>query len=135
MTRREDWYPRLFAYIAWAEQQSFCPGRFDCALFAAGAVEAMTGIDLAAHWRGRYRSLRGGARVLRAEGYSDHLTLATAHLDAIAPALAAIGDLAVIRSQADSALGVVLGPTAAVLRPGKGLDRVSIGILQGAFRV
>lgn len=135
MMRHPDWYARLAAYVAQVEAQPFVPGRFDCALFAAGAVEAMTGVDLAAHWRGRYRSVRGGVRVLRAEGYADHVALAAAHFEAIPPAMAGIGDLGVVPSDTGHAMGVVLGSTVAVLRPEGGLGRVALSQLMGAFRV
>ena len=135
MTRREDWFVRLSGFLAVAERCAFVPGQFDCALFAAGAVEAMTGVDLAAHWRGRYRSLRGGLRVLRSEGYRDHIDLVRAHFPPIAPSMAGVGDLGVIETDSGPALGLVLGPLVAVLKVGGGLDRVPLTRLEGAFRI
>lgn len=62
MTRCEDWHARLAAYVFDAGRTPFAYGSHDCALFAAGAVEAMTGTDLAAGWRGIYRTLAGASR-------------------------------------------------------------------------
>lgn len=54
MERFHDWPERLAAHIASAREAQFRWGSFDCALFAAGAVHAMTGVDLAADFRGKY---------------------------------------------------------------------------------
>ena len=63
--RLPDWKTHLIAYLADAARKSYQPGVHDCALFSAGAVLAMTGVDLAAGWRGRYTTLTRGLRVLR----------------------------------------------------------------------
>lgn len=107
MTRLPDWRHRLAAWLAQTARAPFEPGRHDCALFASGAVLAMTGVDLAADWRGRYRTIRGGIRVLRKAGHADHIALAAAHF---APtARPRPGDLAVVPTPDGPALGVVQG--------------------------
>lgn len=107
MTRLPGWQTRLTAFLAQVARQPFTPGRHDCALFAAGAVEALTGVDLAADWRGRYRTLRGGVRVLRRAGYRDHVELARAHFPVTASPRP--GDLAVLPTPEGLALSVVQG--------------------------
>ena len=64
MTRLPDWRARLNRYVADSARQEFRLGRMDCALFAAGAVEAMTGEDPARDLRGRYRRVADGERLL-----------------------------------------------------------------------
>ena len=64
MPRHSNWTAPLIEYLAAAARRPFKPGHHDCALFAAGAVAAMTGTDFAAQWRGRYTTLRGGLRVI-----------------------------------------------------------------------
>ncbi|MFN3971239.1 MAG: DUF6950 family protein [Gemmobacter sp.] len=134
MKRLPDWRSRLIAYVAAAAGMPFRPGRHDCALFAAGAVAAMTGFDGAAPWRGRYTTLRGGLRVLRREGYADHLALVTAHLAPVPPAFARAGDLAAVPDTAGTALGVVQGERIYVLRP-EGLATVDLLVATHAWRV
>ena len=108
MTKRiSGWQARLAAWLASISRTPFQPGQHDCALFAAGAVEAMTGVDLAAGWRGRYHTLRGGIRVLRRAGYADHIALARSHFPTTATPRA--GDLAVVDTPEGQALGVVQG--------------------------
>lgn len=107
MTRLPGWQSRLAAWLSSISRTPFEPGRHDCALFAAGAVEALTGVDLAADWRGHYRTLRGGIRVLRRAGYADHIALARAHFPVTARPRP--GDLAVIATSTGPALGVMQG--------------------------
>ena len=73
MTRLDDWHARLAAYVYEAGRTPFAYGAHDCALFAAGAVAAMTGTDLASDWRGRYRTLAGGLKAVKRAGHADHV--------------------------------------------------------------
>jgi len=41
--RREDWFERLVGYVDAHRSTAFVWGKHDCATFAAGAVEIMTG--------------------------------------------------------------------------------------------
>lgn len=105
MKRLATWEPALVAYLEACEARPFAWGRHDCALFAAGAVLAMTGEDPAARYRGRYRSAAGSLRALRRFGAGS----LEAELDTLfarkAPALAMRGDLALV----DGSVGVVVG--------------------------
>lgn len=132
--RRPDWKTRLIAYLGKVASLPFEPGVNDCALFAAGAVEAVTGIDLAAGWRGRYQSLAEGFALLQAAGFADHIALTAAHFPEIAPALAAAGDLAVVQGPEGDALGVVQGEAIYVLSPRR-LGIVPLTYALRAFRV
>lgn len=67
--RLPDWETRLADYIGGHRKAVFEYGRFDEVLFAAGAIEAMTGEDPAAHIRGRYDTRLGALRVMRREGF------------------------------------------------------------------
>lgn len=107
--RLPDWKSRLIAFVSDAARTPFQPGVHDCALFSAGAVLAMTGVDYAANWRGRYTTLTGGLRVLRKAGFADHIDLAARTFDEVHPAFADLGDLAVIPTPEGDVLGVVQG--------------------------
>jgi len=137
MGRLTDWRSRLLSYLVAERAAPFEYGSHDCALFAAGAVAAMTGVDYAAPYRGHYRTLLGGLRALHRDGYEDHVALAAAHLEAVHPAYAAPGDLAAIPGGTDglSALGVVQGAAVYVLMPDGGVGLVSRTTAAKAFRV
>ena len=115
LLRRVDWPERLAAAVAEARDRPFVWGRHDCVLFAADCVAAMTGVDLAAGVRGRYRTPGGAARHLArdwrvgsAEG------LATRLLGPAGPARhARRGDVVAVPTKLGPALGVCLGARAA----------------------
>ena len=62
MRRYDDWPARLGAFLARHQYEPFAYGRWDCCLFVAAAIEAMTGVDPAASVRGTYSSARGARR-------------------------------------------------------------------------
>lgn len=116
-TRLPDWNARLSAYLAAAARTRFAWGRHDCALFAAGAVEAVRGerpaLDLPSEG---YTSLPAALRVLRKAGYGGLGDLPGRWLEEIHPALAAAGDVALVADGAHDVLGVVQGEAIYVLR-------------------
>lgn len=107
--RLPDWRGRLFRWLAEIAPLPHAYGRHDCALFASGAVLAMHGVDPAAPFRGRYTTLTGGLRVLRREGFRDHTAVVASLGRPVPPAMAQIGDFAVIDTPDMPALGVVTG--------------------------
>jgi hypothetical protein len=130
--RQKGWQGRLVAYLDMAGRRPFVPGQHDCALFTAGAVAAMTGIDYAADYRGRYTTTRGGLRVLRRDGFADHVALAAAHFPATGQPVP--GDLAAVDSAEGPALGVVQGEFVYLLAPG-GMTLAPIAAASRFFRV
>jgi hypothetical protein len=68
IVRYSDWEERLAVYRDRVEEEPFVWGTHDCALFAAGCVNAMTGVDPAAAFRGTYDSRIGAAEALRDKG-------------------------------------------------------------------
>lgn len=132
--RFKDWQHRLIAYMHDSVRRPFEEGKHDCALFAASAVDAMTGHDYAAPYRGRYKTTKGGYRILRKDGFENHVALAAAHLEEIAPAFARPGDLAVIPTDEGPSLGVVQGERVYCLGP-TGLGLLPLSSATRAFRV
>lgn len=65
LQRRSDWPERLVAVLSAARRKPFVWGEHDCWLFAATAIEAMTGVDLAAKDRGTYSTRTGATRALK----------------------------------------------------------------------
>lgn len=68
MTRSKDWPSRFARLVSEARGRPFAWGTHDCCLWAADAVEALTGRDLAARWRGAYMSELGAFRIVFALG-------------------------------------------------------------------
>ena len=134
MGRLINWQARLVSYIADCRARPFAYGKHDCALFAAGAVQAMTGVDPADAWRGRYTTQRGGLRVLRRAGFRDHIEMVAVLFPETSVSAALPGDLAVIDTEDGRALGVIQGPAVYVLRP-NGLGLVPGTAATRAFRV
>lgn len=136
MKRRYDWRPSLASYLHEVARKPFAWGENDCALFAAGAVCAMTGKDFAADYRGRYTTLLGGMRLLKKAGFTDHAGMAATLFDEIHPSQAHVGDIAAIEIEDGIALGVVQGERIYVLRPDEdGIGTVPLLDASRAFRV
>ena len=114
--RLYNWESRLSAYVTTVAREGFEYGRHDCALFAAGAVEAVTGTDPGPAFRGRYSTLKGGLKAVRKAGFSDHVAVMRASCPAIPRASVMAADLAIIGDGAEAALGVVQGAMIYVLR-------------------
>lgn len=104
--RLHDWPARLQAVVTRAHAQRFAWGEHDCVLWAADCVQAQTGIDLMARYRGAYSTPKQAYRLLRAEGglrgAGDYAG------PRIAPAMAAEGDIGLVRG-CRPMLGVMLG--------------------------
>ena len=94
IVRLPDWRDRLQRYLDAQRGRRFAYGWADCALFAAGAVRAMTGQDVARPWRGRYATLRDGVRLLGGDDIHGLESLATRVLGpSVDPAAARVGDI------------------------------------------
>lgn len=134
--RRGDWYSSLSQYIDQTFRMPFAYGAFDCTLFAAGAVEAMTGLNLHADFLGRYTTRAGGFRALKKLGFADHVAYVASLFEEVHPAMAQIGDIAVIDTDDGQGLGIVQGSRIYVTQPGaNGLGLVDLLRASRAFRV
>ena len=52
MERLQDWPSRLAEFVESRRDVGFARGKADCCMLVADAVQAMTGVDYAARWRG-----------------------------------------------------------------------------------
>jgi len=138
LVRRDDWRSRLEAAIDavkavpadWTKQA-------DCGPHLTGRmVEAQTGVDVAAPFRGRYTTAAGALRVMKAAGFDNLGDLVASLLPEIHPSQAGVGDIAAIADETPFryALGVVDGERIFVLRP-DGLGTVDLLAAERAFRV
>ncbi|MEQ9519617.1 MAG: hypothetical protein RLN89_09275 [Parvibaculum sp.] len=71
MTRPPDWEERLVSFLQAHRSEPFAPGARDCVLLAADWLMVLGYADPACEFRGRYRCLMGGYRVLRKAGFCD----------------------------------------------------------------
>jgi hypothetical protein len=115
LSRHPDWPTRLHSHLYGADAAKFKYGEFDCFLFVADVIEAMTGTDIAAPFRGRYNTRRTAFQVASGdfgattvEGIAEHIT-ATHHMPEVTPSKAMRGDLILIERQKgrDHSFGVV----------------------------
>jgi hypothetical protein len=102
----------LDRYLLATATTPFAYGRSDCALFVAGAVDAMTGTDLAARFRGQYHSRKEA--VALAKSYTGKLALrpffefALRDLPQVPVPCAQRGDIVLVkRAGGDVSLGLV----------------------------
>lgn len=132
--RRADWEQCLADYLGGMRGAVFSWGQCDCALFAAGAVAAMTGTDPAAGVRGRYKSSRGAARVLHRDGAASLADWVGARFQPIGTGFARRGDLVM----AGGSLGICLGREAVFVGAEdarEGLVRLPLREWEHAWRV
>lgn len=125
LLRRRDWRTRLEQLLDRIEREPHRWGSNDCALgLAAGVVEAVTGTDIAAPWRGLYGTPEEALKVLRSEGCATLEEMVAKLLPRISVGDARLGDLAYVaerESPLGGFLGVYIGERAAVLTEnGKG---------------
>lgn len=104
--RLPDAAVRLEALLAERWARPFEWGVNDCALFAADAVRAQTGLDPAAPLRGRYTSAIAAGRIVRQLGGLPRIVTGALGQPLRAPLLACAGDVGYSDSQA---LAVCIG--------------------------
>ena len=68
MIRFPDWQSRFDAFLRESRDKQFAWGSWDCCLWVGGALQSMTGVDLAAPFRGRYSSRVEGRKLLHEAG-------------------------------------------------------------------
>jgi len=113
----------------------FDEAKNNCGLFVANCIRAMTGVDLAYRYRGRFSSLREGLALIREDGYDDLCDLLAARLEEIPAVKAVNGDVMAFSNNLTGwAIGICNGEMVTVLREdGLGVIRRSVAIR--AFRV
>jgi hypothetical protein len=133
--RLPDWEERLATLTHEAQTRVFGWGMFDCCVFAAEAVEAVTGRNPMDRVRTLYDDAATAARLVRRLG---GLREAVTHALGVEPTAAVKcaqrGDIVLVRQPKQPALGVVIGQSALVPLA-HGVQRVSMGDWLAAWRV
>ena len=142
MERLHNWQTRLSDYIISHSEATFQYGSFDCGLFCAGAIEAMTGVDVAGDLRGQYGNRRDAFRAIKAlcgtatvEGIAQYL--ADKYDIKETPVLMARrGDPVLIGSGRTSRLGILaMYGTEIILPYNSGLVRYSLDQATRAWHI
>jgi len=111
--RRPDWASRLHTYLVTHSQDKFGYGQLDCCLFAADCIREMTGMDLAAPFRGQYRSRKAALQAIRAYAGSSSVqaiaekVFSEHGLEKIPVLEAGRGDIVLLERSIDYSLGLI----------------------------
>jgi Domain of unknown function (DUF6950) len=133
--RRSDWQNRLADAIEAAREMPFSWGSHDCATWAFGIRRDLTGgEDIAALWRGCYRTALGAHRVMKRLGWD---SLEAAGRDLLGTPLPSVlqakrGDL--VLGGSEPAFGVCVGAKVAFVAS-DGLNFLSVSDCSLAWRV
>lgn len=108
LMRFEDWPTRLDAFLESRKQTAFAWGEHDCCLFACDAIQTITGVDLAADYRGKYSTAKEALDLMGEEDIGDMMTRIGAQhgVVEVPVAYAQRGD-AVLVEHEHEALGIV----------------------------
>lgn len=121
LMRLKDWRPRLDDYLQSIEGKGFDWAELNCAFFVADCVLAMTGVDMAAEFRGKVTDLASALVEMQRHGYVDHIDFAEKHLAEIPVGEATFGDIAVVDGEIDHAFALFQGHALIAMTPkGKG---------------
>jgi hypothetical protein len=97
--RLKTWTSRFAALVESARARPFEWGSHDCCLWGADAVQALTGHDPGAQWRGTYDDAKGALRLLESLGGIEQVAaLAGPEIPVL---MATSGDAAVIDAGAE----------------------------------
>lgn len=122
----------LYTFIGGRSRVTYRPGVADCALFQADCHLALTGVDLADRWRGRYSTIEEGLALMQADGYANPRAFAETIAKRVGPPFARMGDLAFHRHR--DAGGFVMGSLVYFLGE-KGLTYEPVSKKLAIFRV
>lgn len=132
--RRKDWRAQLSAVIEDRRRVPFSD-KNNCGLFLADCVDAMTGVDFALPFRGKYETVAEGILLLRKAGHSDLCAFLAAYLEEVHPSLARAGDVAAFPSEPTGWAGGIVNGERITVMTEKGLGTVSRDDAMRAFRV
>ena len=148
--RHEQWVEKLDGSLLAHRAKPFAWGEHDCALSVCNHVLAMTGVDLAAEFRGKYGSEAEALAIIQklypsspapatlsaaVEHLAEALT-AKHELSELKPLFAQRGDIVLLDTPQGTVLGLVTldGQHVAVTGP-KGLHRLGLRNVRRAWRV
>lgn len=139
--RVDNWPTILQSYIAEARAREFSWGDFDCCLFPCDVILAMTGLDPARSFRGKYKSKRGAYGQLRRQygggvrEAADAILGGELEFPEVGRAFAQRGDVGLISTPDGDALALCVGARWVIPNPVEGLTYIGTGEVIKAWRV
>lgn len=135
MNRLENWRPTFLSVITAHRPHPFEWGLHDCAILSADAVFAVTGLDLAATYRGHYSTKQGAREILLAHGHQTAVDPVAMRFQEIHPSQCVVGDLAVVETRYGPATAPVVGAELAAYSRAGVLGSVPLSAAKRAFRI
>lgn len=115
--RLTDWQLRFSDATREAHDKRFKWGEHDCCLWVANCVLAITGIDYAESWRGKYSDESGAYALIKKGESLTKMVTSVLKTEAINPNYANVGDVVLIVTGGKEALAICNG--ASVLIPSR----------------
>ncbi len=136
IARKDSWNSSLQKFILASRNKPLSYGIFDCMLFLADAVQAMTDVDLAEDFRGQYFTYEGGMQLLRRHGIESFDDLILKHLGRTPIALAHVGDV-VLATNREGIVGggIIQGEGIYVLNERGGISTIPRSQARVAFHI
>jgi hypothetical protein len=135
MKKKEHWLTGSFHdFIIERKDVPFAWGTNDCAIFAADAIQSITGVDIAEDFRGLYTTERGAMKAIKKVAGGSTIADAAAYcaekhglVEHQYPLMAKRGDLVIIKNRDGKEIAGVIGLNGHPLSPGdNGLVQFSI---------
>ena len=144
MTRLPQWDTVLLPeFVERNRHRPFAWGSWDCSLFAAEAIQAITGVDVGAEFRGKYKTERSAMRTIKRVTGGTGVGAAAAYVaqqngmaEIAHPRAAGRGDLVIANNAGRVLAGIVAQHGRSVLSVGeRGLTEVPLEAIKRAWRV
>jgi hypothetical protein len=142
MQRRFDWQNVLDEFLHAHRDQPFEYGKWDCCLFVCDAIIEMTGVDLAASYRGKYSTRTGALHAIGEQIGTASIqavaanAAATHHMAEVSVLHAHRGDMVLVARGRDYSLGLVaLNGREAIVTSKRGLWRLPLSRALRAWQV
>jgi hypothetical protein len=142
LQRRSDWQSRFASFLISHRHHYFSYGTWDCGLFVADAIQAMTDQDLAAPFRGKYSSSSQVRKAIRKYAGSPSVRalaeqIAIEHkMPEVKILRARRGDLVLFKRPRDYSFGLVdLNGRDVIVISSSGLSRLPVADAFRAWKV
>lgn len=135
IVRKEGWPDLLIAEIDRHATLPFEYGKADCFIFPMDCVRAMTGVDPFEAHRGKYKTLKGAYKLLKAHGVKNVGDAFARYFLEIPSSLAGRGDLGVVPGDNFVSGVVFMGSTVIGKHEVQGNMHVPRDLVTRAFKV
>jgi hypothetical protein len=129
-----DRFPIVEATLRGELAKPYVYGRSDCFMLGIAMIDALSGSDLRSKYEGCYTTLLGAQLALRRRRHKTLSDLFAKHLEPIAPAMAQMGDLVILRLPDGEHVGICLGARF-VTKGERGRSLLSLSDCIAAFRI